>query len=193
MAPKMTNSDEPISTPIAPEALSNGDLQAPDADKPQPPKRRMMTLAERRKIPPSLYCSVAVILGGQYFSGMWTVETPKIWLSSFVTSAKKCWELLAFLRDFMQAAAAGEITDMTELAKVTIITLIVASLFYVLIGAPLRAGFWTGRRSTKHLMHRYMGLAYLVQYAFAWVEYLTNYEDGFRLSFLTHTIALNGK
>jgi hypothetical protein len=191
MAPKMT--DEAFSTPPASRESSNGDLQAPDAVKPQPPKRRQMTLAERRKIPASLYVSLAVILGGQYFSGMWTVETPKIWLSSCITSAKKCWALLAFLRDFMQAAAAGEITDRTELAKVTIITLLVASILYVLIGAPLRAGFWTGRRSNRHLVHRYMGLAYLIQYGFAWVEYLTNYEDGFRLSFLTHTLALNGK
>jgi hypothetical protein len=103
-------------------------------------------------------------------SGMWTVETPKIWLSSCVTSAKKCWELLAVLRNFMQAAAAGEITYNTELAKVAIVTLLVASILHVLIGAPLRAGFCTGRRSNRHLMHRHMGLAYLIQCGFAWVS-----------------------
>jgi hypothetical protein len=124
---------------------------------------------------------------------MWTVETPMIWLSLCVTGAKRRWELLALLRNFMQAAAAGEIADKTELAKVVIVALLVASILCVLIGAPLRAGSWTGRRSNPHLMHRCMGLACLIQRGFAWVEHLTNYEGCFHLSFLTHTLALNGE
>jgi hypothetical protein len=152
-----------------------------------------MTLAERRKIPASLCLSLAIIVGGQHSSRMWTVETPKIWLSLCVTGAKKRWELLALLHNFMQAAAAGEVAGKTELAKVAIVALLVASILCVLIGAPLRAGSWTGHQSNLHWMHRCMGLACLIQRGFAWVEHLTNSEDCFWLCFLTHTLALNGE
>jgi hypothetical protein len=130
---------------------------------------------------------------GQYCGGLWTIETPQLWLRSMKASAKTCFQGLEYLRDFMTAAANGEITDPAQIAKVSLITFALSALFYVLIVAPLMAGMWTGQRARRHRIHRYMGLSYLIQYTFVWVEFLTNYnQDGFLTSILPHTIALNG-
>ena len=180
-------------TPLASrESSSENLLKSTTTNDADAPKKRK-SLADRKKIPPSLYLSLFVILVGQYCGGLWTMETPQLWLRSMKTSARTCYQGLEFLRDFMSAAAKGEITDPVELAKVSVITLALSALFYVLILAPLMAGMWTGQRAGRHKIHRYMGLSYLIQYTFVWVEFLTNYnEDGFLTSVLPHTIALNG-
>jgi len=80
---------------------------------------------------------------------------------------------------------------LSEYLVAALTTSLVVSILYVLFIAPFMGGFWTGKRSTKHLIHRYMGLAYLTQYALAWVELTRNY-DSYEGSFLPATIALNG-
>ena len=75
---------------------------------------------------------------------------------------------------------------------VSIISVLLGCIFYVLVGAPLRAGLWTGQKSTKHMLHRYMGLFFLIQYSLAWVEFLTDYETA-KTTYFTHSITLNGR
>jgi hypothetical protein len=151
-----------------------------------------MTLAERKKVPPTFYLSVFTILNLQYFGGMYTMEMPKSWWSSMTTSAYTCREIMVYLRDLCQTAFRGEVTDWKELAYVGIACALVGCILYVLVGAPLRAGLWTGRKATRHKLHRYMGLLFLMQYGAAWVEYTTNYLDGGLTSYLPHMIAMNG-
>jgi len=98
---------------------------------------------------------------------------------------------LTYLKDLTSDALQGKVENWREFGQVCIFTALVGSLLYVLLIAPLRAGFWTGSRSTKHKMHRYMGLAYLFQYFAAWTQYLANYEAA-KDSYLPHFIALNG-
>jgi hypothetical protein len=91
----------------------------------------------------------------------------------------------------IQVAACGEVDSWSKFLFAYIIAALVAFLLYVLIGAPLRAGFWTGRKAMRHKMHRYMGLSYLLQYGPAWVVYCTHYEQA-KDSYLLHFIAING-
>jgi hypothetical protein len=79
-----------------------------------------------------------------------------------------------------------------EIVIACIASLIIGGILYVLVYAPLRAGMWTGQRARKHVIHRYMGLAFLIQYGAAWVEFMTNYENGGKDSFLPHFISTNG-
>jgi len=150
------------------------------------------SLKDRSRIPNSMFVIYGTIFGLQYFGGMWTLNTPMSWYSSMKTSAETFSDWMGYTRDLTQSAVDGDYHDWTEYAKTGIIFLFGSSLFYVFILAPLMAGFWTGPKTRKHKFHRYMGLLYLVQYFFAWVEYLTNYTDGAAASYLPHAIALNG-
>jgi len=153
--------------------------------------RKQQTLADRNRIPPSFYLLTAIIIGFQYYGGVYSLDTLSAWKSSIVTSYVTTTEKLAYLKDLMQATAAGEVREPKEYAIALITTLLCASIFYVLIWSPLRAGMWTGTRARRHKIHRYLGLLYLIQYASAWTEFITNYENG-KNSYLPHFIALNG-
>lgn len=156
-------------------------------------KKKIESLKERGKIPSSFYLTVFCIVMLQGCSGMYKLETLESWWSSVVTSTRTINEYLEYERDLMKSAFYGEATrDTKEYIKATIVTAIAASLFGIFIYAPFRAGMWTGQRATRHKVHRYMGLFFLIQYAWVWVEFLSNYAGADDLSFLPHSLALNG-
>jgi len=73
------------------------------------------------------------------------------------------------------------------------IACLITSIYYVLLYKPLRAGMWgPTQRATRHVLHRYMGLLFIIQYSYAWFEFIYNYEDFAQYSYLPVTIALNG-
>jgi hypothetical protein len=151
-----------------------------------------LSLEDRSKIPTSLYLSLGIIAISHVAGDIWSMKTAQKYMEAMSSARGSFQETLGYLRDIMQAAFQGQITNWKEFASVCIITTLVGCLLYVLIVAPLMAGVWTGPRSRKHKVHRYMGLLYLVQYGAAWTHYLTNYEEA-KDTYLTHFIALNGK
>jgi hypothetical protein len=157
-----------------------------------PTKKKQQTLAERNRIPPTFYLTAAIIFGFQYFGGVYSMDTFYSWKSSISTSYFTIIEKLAYLKELMRATAAGEVRESKEYAVALITTLFCASIFYVLIWSPLRAGMWTGTRASRHKIHRYLGLLYLIQYTAAWTEFLTDYENGMN-TYLPHFIAINGR
>jgi hypothetical protein len=183
-----SSSDGSTSSPLASSReTSSADLKWVANAKPT----KKSSLQDRNKIPLSFYMSSAIILTAQFVGGVWSIDTLKNWLLATTTAGESIRETLAYLRDLMQAAARGEVDSWSECMFACAIAGLVACLLYVLIGAPLRAGFWTGRKAMRHKMHRYMGLSYLLQYGPAWVVYCTHYEQA-KDSYLLHFIAING-
>lgn len=171
---------------------SSADLQGLNKTAAPPSSRERKSLQDRSKIPYSMYVIYGSIFGLEYSSGMWTTKTLTSWYASMTESAATFYEWMGYTRDLTQSAVEGEYHPWKEYAKTGVIFLFGLSLFYVFIVAPLMAGFWTGPKTRKHKFHRYAGLLYLVQYFFAWVEYMTNYTDGAAASYLPHFIAFNG-
>ena len=151
------------------------------------------SLAERSKIPYSLYLTAGITLFSQYITGIYAAETLQSWYTSMKTSSETTMGYLRYMRDLVQGAAIGDWEEPTTYLKAGLVIAICILLIYVLLWAPFRAGLWTGARARRHKFHRYMGLAYLVQYFFAWVEFASNYENGGATSFVPHFIAVNGE
>lgn len=150
------------------------------------------SLEERGKVPTSFYVTLTSIFMLEACSGMYKLETLQNWWSSITTSSRTVYAYLDYLKDLMNSAYGGELRETNEYLTAAVITAVVASLVGIFIWAPFRAGVWTGKRATRHKVHRYMGLFFLIQYALVWVEFLTNYDGGGTLSLLPHTLALNG-
>jgi hypothetical protein len=159
---------------------------------------------DRSQIPPSFYVVLVTTIGLHYFSGIYSMSTIESYKNSIVTSAVATTNLLQYVKDLAMTLIVGNEnstvipngTDTAsmnmEYARVGIMVAISLSLFYVFFVAPFLAGFWTGKRTRKAVLHRYMGLAYLIQYTFAWVEFFTNYHP-YRATYLCHFVAVNGK
>jgi hypothetical protein len=181
------------SPPASPDSSTKDlvELEQKEVAKGRPTK----TLKDRSKVPSSSYVTVGVILGLQYFSGMYANITDVVasLTHSVTTSSHTFYDTLVYLQGLCQSIASGQAQDNPwEYVYAFTFCFLVGCLGYVLLVAPFRAGMWTGTRARRHKVHRYFGLAFLVQYALAWIEYLTNYEGGYRNSYLVHTIALNG-
>jgi hypothetical protein len=192
------------SSPIASRATSSSDLKPLDshgsnanvgtvgAEQQQPVKLKQ-SLEERSRIPYSFLVTLATVLSLQYSVGFWRVESFVSWKDSMLFGAQQTRDALTYLRTLMESLASGNAaTDWKEVAVAGVATFLIGTTLYVLIVAPLMAGFWTGPRTSKHKIHRYMGLAYLVQYFLAWVEFVSNYDDPTKDSIIPHFIALNG-
>lgn len=153
------------------------------------------SMAERSQIPYSFLVTFGTVLGIEYFSGMWRIETVHSWFSSLKESAIATGDLLGYALSLaLTAVTSGDKNDAahwTEYARTGIIFAVCASLFYVFFVAPFAAGFWTGRKTNRHKFHRYMGLTYLIHYVLAWVEFFTNYGAA-KNSFLCHIVAVIG-
>eukprot|EP00429_Kryptoperidinium_foliaceum_P001058 CAMPEP_0176007844 /NCGR_PEP_ID=MMETSP0120_2-20121206/3441_1 /TAXON_ID=160619 /ORGANISM="Kryptoperidinium foliaceum, Strain CCMP 1326" /LENGTH=345 /DNA_ID=CAMNT_0017340615 /DNA_START=113 /DNA_END=1147 /DNA_ORIENTATION=- len=178
------------SSPTVSRESSSSDLKAKgkeDTDQAQ----KFATLQDRAKAPNSLYLSLTLILTAHFCGDIWSTRVVTNWSNSMMDGAIITVDTLKYLRDLTMDALQGNVKNWLEFGQVCVFTGLVASLLYVLLIAPFRAGFWTGSRSTKHKMHRYMGLAYLLQYFMAWAQYLANYESA-KDSYLPHAIALNG-
>ena len=179
------------STSSSSEDLKSMDTTASHAD---PGGSKGKSLAERARIPPSFLLTAAITLSLQFMTGIYSVETFQSWQSSMTTSAETTFGFLEYFRALTRAALEGDfVEDPTTYVKVFLMLAVCFLSIYVFLLAPLRAGLWTGARARRHKFHRYMGLAYLVQYFFAWVEFGSNYENGGATSYLPHFIALNGE
>lgn len=165
---------------------------------------KMRSLKDRSYIPNSFYIILGTIIGLEYFSGMYCMSTIESYKNTITNSVIAIRNMMTYTKDLSMtifddkdSTAAiridsNGVTNLTmEYAKVGIIISFCVSLFYIFFLAPFRAGFWTGPRTRKAKLHRYMGLLYLVHYVLAWVEFCTNY-DPYRPSYLCHFIAVNG-
>ena len=180
----------PTSSPASSANSSSDDLQSMD-DKANTSKGK--SLLERSRIPNSFYLTVAIIFLLQYWAGWHRIETIQSWYRSVKTSAHTAVELLGYTLYTTKAALKGELVDHSEYLKLAIVCAVTFSMIYVFFLAPFRAGLWTGARAKRHKVHRYMGLMFLMQYFFAWIEFSTNYENGGAHSVLPHFISLNGE
>lgn len=164
------------------------------------------SLAERSEIPYSFMITFGTVLGLQYFSGMWQWATLDSWYASLKTSSVTTVALLDYARSLAATgwneglvvvrntkipATAAAPPSWIEYVSTFTICALCASLFYVFFVAPFAAGMWTGRKARRHKFHRYMGLAYLIHYVLAWVEFFTNYGAA-KNSYLCHIVAVIG-
>mmetsp|Transcript_21246 Transcript_21246/g.30059 ORF Transcript_21246/g.30059 Transcript_21246/m.30059 type:complete len:469 (+) Transcript_21246:79-1485(+) len=156
-------------------------------------KRTGASFKDRSRIPPSLYLAGTLVCSLLFFTeiALQPLDVLKSLQSSIGTSSTTLATKWIELQETLKAIASGEILAMWDYAYAAISIALVCPLFYVLIGAPLRAGMWTGKRAKRHKVHRYMGLVFMMQYALAWVEFITNYEAA-KDSYLPLTVALNG-
>jgi len=111
--------------------------------------------------------------------------------SSVTASSGTIAEKWISLQNLLKAICTGETVEPWDYVYAVVSLALICPLFYVLIGAPLRAGMWTGTRAKKHKVHRYMGLLFMIQYALAWTEFITDYDKA-KDSYFPMTVALNG-
>jgi hypothetical protein len=164
------------------------------------------SLKERSQIPYSFYITFSTILSLQYCSGLYTYSAIQSWYNSLSQSTYTMIDLLSYSRNVFLSLpglssiittsdstndSSGPITQMEYIFVITIWTVVILPLFYVFFIAPFRAGFWTGRKSKRHVFHRYMGLCYLIHYVLAWIEFFTNPSSS-KTSYLCHIIAVMG-
>ena len=168
-------------------ANSTEDLSTPGIT-----KKKMASLQERGRIPNSFYLTMTCIVLLEACSGMYKLDTLKSWWSSISTSTSTIYVYLDYLKDLMQSVVNGELREPKEYMVAALTTAVVASLVGIFIYSPFRAGVWTGQRASKHKVHRYMGLVFLIQYGLVWVEFLTKNGGSGTLGFLPHALALNG-
>lgn len=152
------------------------------------------TLKERSRVPPSMYILAFVVASFEYYGGVVT-DFPNVaasWWDSMVTSYTTAWKSMEYVTLLLKKAATGQEVDTMECIYAGVTTLIVGSIVFVLLWSPLRAGMWTGQRAKRHVVHRYLGLFFLLQYFAAWIEYTTNYENS-KNTYLPHFISICGE
>mmetsp|Transcript_12128 Transcript_12128/g.20123 ORF Transcript_12128/g.20123 Transcript_12128/m.20123 type:complete len:220 (-) Transcript_12128:42-701(-) len=150
------------------------------------------TLAGRSKIPYSMYSIAALVIGAQWSGGIYSFEVMESVGNSLRTAAHSTWSSLEYLRDLTHAVCTGQSKDPIEIITAAFATLCFGCCFFVLFIVPIRAGMWTGTRARRHKIHRYLGLIFLIQYFAAWVEYICNYDEGGKDSYLSHFVGMNG-
>lgn len=170
---------------------SSNKMTAPNNAAAPPPLRKGKSLRDRSRVPASFYIAAACLFGSHIIIGFYSLETLVNWKESMVHAGCATRDGLVYIRTLMKSVYKGTVAEWSEVLTAAIFTCLIASTLTLLIGAPLRAGFWTGPRTRKHIVHRYMGMAFLIQYAAAWVEYITNYDHA-KDSVLLHFIAVNG-
>jgi hypothetical protein len=185
-----STSDESGPTPTSSSVNSNDDV--PPTVIEDEGRKKMESLKDRGRIPNSFWVTVVLIAMLEGCSGMYKMDTLRSWWSSFTTSIYTIRDLLQYEKDLMWSVVSGDLREPMEYLQATIVTVLAGSILWVLIGKPMAAGLWTGQRAARHKVHRYMGLFFLTQYTLAWVEFITNYKGAGAVSFLPHTVALNG-
>lgn len=130
------------------------------------------------------------------FSGTYDLKSLESIGESFGTATDHLQKLLNYLQSLCESLFRLDSTNQdrppwSEYLVATVVTLSITWITYILFLAPLWNGFWTGPRASRHLVHRYMGLVYLIQYPLAWLEFARDYDSA-RNSYLPHLIALNG-
>lgn len=160
------------------------------------------SLKERSAIPYSFYVTFGTILSLQYFGGLYdTTATVRSWYTSLYQSIITMIQLIQYSQTILVSPPSVGISTTTRSNSNTtwpeftfVLTLwcvVILPLIYVFFVAPFRAGFWTGRKSNRHMFHRYMGLCYLLHYVLAWIEFFTH-PAASKTSYLCHIIAVMG-
>ena len=157
------------------------------------------TLKERSEIPYSFYVTFGTIISLQFFGGLYGTATLRSWYTSLYESIITLVQLVRYSQTIIRSPPSWSATATTAatttwneyLFVLTIWAVVILPLVYVFFIAPFGAGFWTGRRSNRHMFHRYMGLCYLVHYVLAWIEFFTNPKSS-QTSYLCHIIAVMG-
>ena len=170
---------------------------------------RGKSIADRSRIPTSFVITMISILGFHFFSKSWNSTTFYSILKSFQISFHHLQQLVQYNHDLTQSLWLWIMIDNNKNEQVqqehvvvdvswseymiaAMITLGIVWIIYVLFLAPLfYGGFWIGPRTKRHVLHRYMGLLYLIQYPLAWIELICNYETA-QHSYIPHLVALNG-
>ncbi|GAX14788.1 hypothetical protein FisN_25Lh018 [Fistulifera solaris] len=149
--------------------------------------RPRKTLQDRKRIPFSIYLTVVVCLLLQFAAGVWNASTLILWKDSMCTA----WETFLQHVYYLGTPPSSTTTTSTqrEYAQTVALAFLTLSVVYVFFLAPLKAGLWTGQRAKRHLVHRYGGLTYMLQYAAAWLEFGSQYNPS---SNITHFISING-
>ena len=150
------------------------------------------SLKQRSQLPNSFYLSVALVLAQSYASSIFTSPATTIdtVYGSFQCSLRNLFTCIPSIIGFW-----SENQDNRSMIECTIflgLACAIVSSLEMLFVAPCKAGMRTGQRAKRHVIHRYMGLLFLIQYSLAWVEFTTNYE-GYKHSYFPFAIALNGK
>jgi hypothetical protein len=153
--------------------------------------KKRKSLKQRSQVPNSFYLSVVLVLAQSYASGIFTSPATTIGTvyGSFQYSLRNLFTCIPSIIDFW-----SENQDSRSMIECTIflgLACAIVSSLEMLFVAPFKAGMWTGQRAKRHVIHRYMGLLFLIQYSLAWVEFTTNYE-GYKHSYFPFAIALNG-
>jgi hypothetical protein len=164
------------------------------------------TLRDRSRIPPGIYISTCLVVSLFYSSGMITT-----FISHVVPGLQNSIEyVIGDLKRRVSLLITGGLENcntFNQCLSVTMIpkgwllkaignllvVIVISSIYYLLMVKPFRAGMWTGTRANRHRIHRYMGLVFLLQYSFAWYEFISNYEGSGKTSFLPVSTALNGE
>ena len=139
-----------------------------------------------------MYVTLGVIVAIQYSVGAYSLETATNVVDTMKKGGLAIHDMLVYVRDVSEKVFYGQVDDWKEPAYALVMSALLGCILYVLVGAPLKAGLWTGRKAKRHVAHRYMGLLFLVQYGAAWAHFLSDYEDA-SSSYITHFISLNGK
>ena len=187
-------------TPLSSSPASVGDLKelknsfdSGTAASENAPMRKRKSLEERKRVPLSIYITATLAFLLQYTAGLVNLSSLHRWIQCMKSASSKTGEFVANTVDLVQSALKGEISEPVHLAKAAVAMALFLPLGYVFFWAPFRAGLWTGTKARRHKVHRYMGLLFMVQYFFAWVNFGSNYEGGADSSILPHSIAVNGK
>lgn len=171
---------------------------------------RFQTLKDRSRVPPGIYISTFVVVSLFYSSGMITT-----FMSHVVPGLTNSIEYVmgdlkrrvSLLSLYITGGGLENCSSFNQCLSVTMIpkgwlfklignalvVMVISSIYYLLMVKPFRAGMWTGTRAQRHRIHRYMGLVFLLQYSFAWYEFISNYEGSGKSSYLPVSIALNGE
>ena len=151
------------------------------------------SMADRKKIPSSFYLTVVSVVGFLICSGFFQESTLHSIQQSISSTTQDIQRLVVYTQTLSASLSlpAEQRPPLTEYLVAAITTTCLLFCLYVLLIAPLLGGFWTGTRAKKHVMHRYMGLMYLVLYALAWTEFAWNYPQA-QHSILPLCVALNG-
>ena len=162
---------------------------------PLKPKRK--SLEDRGAIPAGMMFGIASISVMQ-----WCADVPQNFFGTILPNVK--YTVIESVNDLKLTAVYGcdLIMDLIhwrerplkEYFVALIVLAFLSSIFFVLLIAPLRAGMWTNRtRIKRHKLHRYFGLLFLIAYTFAWIEFIFDYENRGKNSYLPHIISINGK
>ena len=182
-------------------AATNGTTSVPTAA-----NSKGKSLKERSEIPYSFYITFGTIISLQYFGGLYSDSAMlRSWYTSLYQSIITLTELVRYSQVILLSPPlSSSPTTTTSTTTTTISTwkeytfvltiwcVVILPLVYVFFVAPFFAGFWTGRKSKRHVFHRYMGLCYLIHYVLAWIEFFTN-PGSSKTSYLCHIIAVMGK